>query len=117
MYLEAYCNFCPEMRLFIPSVNLQMVVWEENQTRIARFSRNHKKGTQRKTNSEPYAAVFRTTPWRIFSREFVHLGQQVKYLRNINIFGIEPHKQDSAQSGISPKGDVTETNGVLQNPA
>ena len=115
MYLEAYCNFCPEMRLFIPSVNLQMVVWEENQTIIARFSRNHKKGTQRKINSEPYAAVFRSPPWRIFSREFVHLGQQVKYL--ITIFGIKPQKQDSAQSGISPTGDVTETNGVLQNPA
>ena len=41
----------------------------------------------------------------------------MKYLRNINIFGIEPHKQDSAQSGISPTGDVTETNGVLRSPA
>ena len=41
----------------------------------------------------------------------------MKYLRNINIFGNEPHKQDSAQSGISPTGDVTEINGVLQSPA
>ena len=35
----------------------------------------------------------------------------------INICCNEPHKQDSAQSGISPTGNVTETNRVLNSHA
>jgi len=47
MQPEAFCIVRPEMRLFIPLGTLQMVVLEENQTRIGRFSHNHKKRTQR----------------------------------------------------------------------
>ncbi len=53
-----YCTFSPKMKLFVPSVTLQMVVLEENQTRIRRFSRNQKKGLNARLTQNPAEPFF-----------------------------------------------------------
>jgi hypothetical protein len=58
MQPEASCTVSPEMRLFIPSGTLQMVVLEENQTRIGRFSRNQKKGLNARLTQNPAESFF-----------------------------------------------------------
>ena len=50
------------MRLFIPLETLKMEVLEENQTRIGRFSRNHKKGLNARLNQNPAKPFFVLLP-------------------------------------------------------
>ena len=62
MQPEANCTGSPEMRLFTPLGTLKMEVLEENQTRIGRFSRNHKKGLNARLNQNPAKPFFVLLP-------------------------------------------------------